>query len=141
MATSELGQPDAIGASDPLPPEMRAAARKAYSCRWVEAGVASLVFDSWQDAQSRKGARYVVFRTDEVTVELALSEDRSLVGRLLPPSATDLLLRWPGGSSASRTDEFGCFTLPHLPPGPASLRFPAPSGGSSGPVGTEWTVF
>ncbi len=141
MPTSEWEPPEETSTCDPLPREVRAAAQAAYSCRWAQADVASLVFDSWFQGRSRKGARYVVFRTDDLTVELAVAEDRSVAGRLLPPSVTDLVLRWPDGSCQTRTDEFGCFTLPNLPPGPATLRFPAHADRWSGPVGTQWIVF
>ncbi len=141
MPTSEREPSEETSACDPLPREVRAAAQAAYSCRWEQADVASLVFDSWLGSETRSGPRYVVFRTGDLTVEVAVAADRSVVGRLLPGSATEVLLRWPGGSCASRTDEFGCFSLPNLPPGPASLRFSGRSDGGAGPVGTEWIVF
>jgi hypothetical protein len=141
VPTSELEPPEEASTCDPLPREVRAAAKAAYSCRWGQADVAPLVFDSWLEGGSRRGPRYVVFRGDDLTVELAVAPDRSVVGRILPPSTTDMVLRWPGGSRSSRSDEFGCFTLPNLPPGPASLRFPARPGRWSRPVGTEWIVF
>ncbi len=140
MPTSGGEPPEETSACDPLPRDVRAAAQAAYSYRWEQADVATLVFDSWL-GETRPGPRYVVFRTGDLTVEVAVAADRSVVGRLLPPSATEVLLRWPGGSCASRIDAFGCFSLPNLPPGPASLRFPVGSDGWSRPVGTEWIVF
>ncbi len=141
MATSGVEPPEETSACDPLPHEVRAAARAAYLCRWEPADVASLVFDSWLGGDGRPGPRYVVFRAGNLTVELAVAPDRSVVGRLLPALATDVVLRWPGGSATARSDEFGCFSLSNLPSGPASLRFPALADGRPGPVGTEWVVF
>ena len=40
---------------EPVPGEVRAAARAAFSCRWVEADVASLVFDSHLHGDARGG--------------------------------------------------------------------------------------
>ncbi len=150
MPTSEPGEPEG-GAGparphepvdrDPVPCEVRAAANAAYSCRWVEANVAALVFDSLLDGGSRRGPRHLVFRGEGLTVEVDVAVDRSLVGRLVPPTATEVVLRWPGGSAPTHSDDRGCFALPNVPQGPATLRFPARTEGGPGPVGTEWTVF
>jgi hypothetical protein len=126
---------------DPVPGDVRAAARAAYSCRWVEANVASLVFDSLLDGGARRGPRHLVFRGEGLTVEVDVAVDRSAVGRLVPPSETEVVLRWPGGSAPTRSDELGCFILTGVPRGPASLRFPARAEEGPGPVGTEWIVF
>ena len=126
---------------DPAPCEVRAAAQEAYSCRWVEANVAALVFDSLLDGGARRGPRHLVFRGEGLTVEVDVAVDRSVIGRLVPPSPTDVVLRWPGGSTPTRSDERGCFRLPRVPRGPATLRFPARAEGGPGPVGTEWIVF
>lgn len=149
MPASDPGQPEdaTISASprdpvdgDPVPCEVRAAAKAAYSCRWVEANVASLVFDSLLDGGARRGPRHLVFRGDGLTVEVDVAVDRSAEGRLVPPTATDVVLRWPGGSAPTRSDERGRFTLTRVPRGPASLRFPARAEDGPGPVGTEWIV-
>ena len=150
MPASDPGQPedrtasganqDAVG-RDPVPCEVRAAANEAYSCRWVEANVASLVFDSLLDGGARRGPRHLVFRGEGLTVEVDVAVDRSVIGRLFPPSATEVVLRWPGGSAPTCSDERGSFTLQRVPRGPATLRFPARAEDGPGPVGTEWIVF
>ena len=150
MPASDPGEPEDGTASDPtqdaadrdpVPGEGRAAAQDAYSCRWVEANVAALVFDSLLDGGARMGPRHLVFRGEGLTVEVDVAVDRSVIGRLVPPSPTEVVLRWPGGSTPTRADERGCFSLPRVPRGPATLRFPARAGGGPGPVGTEWIVF
>ena len=150
MLSSDPGQPEDPTAPgpgqpaldrDPVPCEVQAAANEAYSCRWVEADVASLVFDSFLNGGARSGPRHVVFRGEGLTVEVDVAVDRSMIGRLVPPSATEVVLRWPGGSTPTCSDEDGCFTLPRVPKGPATLRFPASAEGTPGPVGTEWIVF
>ncbi len=132
--------PDAVD-RDPVPCDVRAAANEAYSCRWVEANVASLVFDSLLDGGTRRGRRHLVFRGEGLTVEVDVAVDRSVIGRLVPPSATEVVLRWPGGSTPTCSDEGGHFTFPRVPRGPATLRFPARAEGGPGPVGTEWIAY
>ena len=150
MPASNPGRPSDGTASGPTqdavdrdsaPCEVRAEAKEAYLCRWVEADVASLVFDSLLDPAARGGHRHLVFRAEGLTVEVDIAGDRSMVGRLIPPSATEVVLCWPGGSAPTRSDEWGCFVLPDLPRRPATLRFPTGAGGGPGPVGTEWIVF
>ena len=150
MPESDPGQPEdgtapspeeKTAERDPVPCEVRAAATQAYSCRWVEANVASLVFDSLLDGGSRRGPRHLVFRGEGLTVEIDVGVDRSVTGWLVPPVATEVLLRWPGGSTPTCSDSWGCFTLPRVPKGPATLRFPRRPEGGPGPVGTEWIVF
>ena len=150
MLSSDAGQPEDPTAPGPgqhpvdrerVPCEVQAAANEAYSCRWVEANVASLVFDSLLDGAARRGPRHLVFRGEGLTVEVDVAVDRSVIGRLVPPAATEVVLRWPGGSTPTCSDEEGCFTLPRVPKGPATLRFPASADGGPGPVGTEWIVF
>jgi hypothetical protein len=150
VLSSDPGQPEDPTAAppaqhavdrDPVPCEVRAAANEAYSCRWVEANVAPLVFDSLLDGGARGGPRHLVFRGEGLTVEVDVAVDRSVTGRLVPPSATDVVLRWPGGSTPTCADEDGCFSLPRVPKGPATLRFPASAEDGPGPVGTEWIVF
>ena len=137
MPTSDPGQPDGSG---PVPCEVRAAANEAYSCRWAEANVASLVFDSLLDGGTRRVPRHLVFRGRGLTVEVDVAADRCVIGQLFPPSATKIVLRWPGGwplptpTSGAASSSLGC-------PGPATLRFPAPPEEGRGPLGTEWIVF
>ena len=150
MATSDAGQradetspwrARPCRGDDPAPPEVQAAARAAFSCRWVEADVATLAFDSVMAGSRGRGARHLVFRGEGLTVEVDVAPDRSVIGRLLPPLATEVVLRWPGGSQRVRSDDQGCFSLEGVPRGPATLRFPARADGGEGPVGTEWIVF
>ena len=136
------GPPAEVGDRDPVPDEVRAAAHEAYTYRWEEADVASLVFDSLLDGGSRRGPRHLVFRGDGLVVEVDVAVDRSVIGWLVPPLVTDVVLRWPGGSTPTCSNKRGCFVLPRMPNGPATLRFPAPAAdGGPGPVGTEWIVF
>ena len=135
------GPPQDTVDRDPVPCEVRAAARDAYSCRWVEAAVASLEFDSVLHRGARRGQRHLVFRGEGLTVEVEVAVDRSLTGCLVPPTVTEVVLRWPGGSAPTCSDESGRFSLPRVPRGPATLRFPGRAEGGPGPVGTEWIVF
>jgi hypothetical protein len=74
-------------------------------------------------------------------VEVDVAADRSVIGQLIPPSATKIVLRWPGGSAPTHSDERGRFVLPLMPRGPATLRVPARAEEGRGPLGTEWIVF
>ena len=117
---------------DPVPGDVHAAAKEAYLCRWVEANVAALMFDSLLDGASRWVPRHLVFRGKGLTVEVDVAVDRSLTGRLVPPCPTEVVLRWPGGSTPTRCDEQGCFTLPRVPRGrPRSAFRPPPRAGQA----------
>ncbi|MFG1946471.1 hypothetical protein [Nonomuraea sp. NPDC048826] len=124
---------------DPVPPELLEDAMQAFTLRTLDAELALLAFDSWDEREATRvrgpGApRLLTFRTAEVELEVEVSGPR-LVGRLLPAEETDIRVQRRDGEQRVRSDELGRFTADALTPGPLRLRVVPHAGG---PVVTSW---
>jgi hypothetical protein len=123
---------------DPVPPQLLDDAMQAFTLRTLDAELALLEFDSWDEEPATRvrgpGPRMLTFRAAGVMVELEVAAGR-LVGRVLPGEATDIGVQRRDGEHRVRADALGRFTADGLPPGPLRLRV-VPSGG--GPVVTSW---
>jgi hypothetical protein len=113
---------------DPVPPEVLAAARGAYSWRTVDAELAELVLDSLTTStagvRSTSGPRLVTFEADRLTVEVEVGETgrtRRIVGQLVPPGRAIVAVRWARGEQTVEADELGRFAVDGVPAGPVSL--------------------
>lgn len=136
-----------VGATDPIPDEVRLAARSAIAYRRLDdelAELAELSFDSLVESGGLAGVRsvdaprLVGFAGDTLTVELQVAAEddrRRLVGQLVPGSAGLVEVRHVGGSVEVEADELGRFDA-DVPAGPVSLRCSV----AGGTVTTEWLV-
>jgi hypothetical protein len=105
----------------------RRAADAAWSWRDVDADLAVLTYDSWEDDASLvRGTaateRVLVFQGDGLSVEVERDGD-GLVGQLVPPTAGEVTVLAPGGERARTTaDDLGCFWVAVESRGPVRLR-------------------
>lgn len=127
---------------DPVPEQVRAAARGAFLFRDFDAELARLL-----DAESLSGQavratgdqHLLTFESEHLTFVVEsteLAEGRKLVGQIVPAGPRELWLESAdGAAAAAAVDELGRFSLPRLPAGPARLRCELPDGTR---VVTEW---
>lgn len=125
---------------DPVPPQLMEDAMAAFTLRTLDAELALIAFDSWDEETATRvrgpgRPRLLTFRAGEVAVELEVSGPR-LVGRVLPGTATEIGVQRRDSEVRLRSDELGRFTADTLAPGPLRLRIVAREGG--GPVVTSW---
>ncbi|MEU8146648.1 hypothetical protein [Nonomuraea sp. NPDC048901] len=126
---------------DPVPPALLEDAMQAFTLRTLDAELAALTFDSWDEEPSARvvrGAgqpRLLTFEAGGVAVELEVSAAR-LVGRLSPEGPAEIGLQRPDEVLLVRSDELGRFTADGLVRGPLRLRV-TPDGGA--PIVTSWT--
>ena len=123
---------DAFAAVDPIPEDVRAAARAAFGWHRPGTALAELTADSAEGAPAgirgpgEDGPRLLVFTGPDVAVEIEVTGDgaeREIVGRLAPPAPADIAVRHASGEVAARTDPAGHFVVPVVPAGPVSLVF------------------
>ncbi|MDQ6798752.1 MAG: carboxypeptidase-like regulatory domain-containing protein [Actinomycetota bacterium] len=128
----------------PAPDGCTAAAANAFSLRTIDRELATLDYDSLLDddpknARPPGGLRHLTFVAKGLCVEVDVGADR-LFGRIVPPSAADVELRWPDGSTSVTADESGGFSVSAVPPGPISLRFQRGRSDPGPPVVTDWVT-
>ncbi|TMR91536.1 hypothetical protein [Nonomuraea basaltis] len=125
------------GQLDPVPQELYDEAMRAYALRTLDAELAELTFDSWDELSATRvrggRARLLTFTGNGLVVELEVTDGR-LVGRLSGGPA-DIEVQRRDGGSRLRSDELGRFTTGVLAPGPLRLRV-SPEHGE--PVVTSW---
>jgi hypothetical protein len=141
----------ALDQADPVPPEVLAAARGAYTWRTIEAELAALVYDSSTDeelAGVRGGAlvaRALTFEYEDVVVELEV--DETTAGRVVTGQVAPAPLEWIELHQAERTepirldvDELGRFRTAPLAPGPFRLLCRFRRSAPFAMLLTEWVV-
>jgi hypothetical protein len=135
---------------EPLPDDVRAAARDALSWRDPDAALAGLVLDSAREPVGHIRAdghprgdgepRLLSFASAEVTIDVeATYRDGtvSLLGQLAPAGAGAVEVDHRLGVATARPDRLGRFRVDGVEFGPVRLRV----SGTTGPVHTEWVVF
>jgi hypothetical protein len=140
----------AAAAHDGAPPAIVvAAARAAYTWRTIDAELASLAYDSADDADLAgvrgDGPRLLSFATEGVTVEVEVTriDDRiRLMGEATPTPAQVEAQRAGGPASALAVDGSGRFRADDLVPGPIRLRLlvPPTAGGTERILTTGWVA-
>ncbi|WP_283133320.1 hypothetical protein [Rhizohabitans arisaemae] len=115
-----------VARRDPLPPELFQAALDAFAWRRVDEELAELTFDSFaeQPLALVRGAepRLLTFESDAIGIELEITEERALVGQLIPPQPATVDIRQVSATIAVQADDMGRFTTGPLSRGPISLR-------------------
>jgi hypothetical protein len=111
---------------DPVPSRLLEGAIVAYSWRTVDADLAELVFDSLAESavvavRGGDQPRLVTFRTQDLTVELELSDDR-LVGRVEPAGPASVGIQQGARTVAVPADTLGRFATSDLTRGALRLH-------------------
>src|SRR5688500_9386673 len=86
---------------DPVPARLKQAAVAAYAWRTIDAELAELVFDSFDQPMAVRGPgrpRLLTFRSEELLIEVELDE-RHLVGRVSSPPVA-MAIQHGGGEAA-----------------------------------------
>jgi hypothetical protein len=132
---------------EPLPDDVRLAARDALARRDLDAAVASLVLDSADptrgyagQVRADEGPRLLSFATAELTIDVEASYDGgfvTLLGQLAPAVAAEIEVDHRLGVLAATPDDLGRFRVEGVECGPVRLRL---SPGSIGTVNTEWVL-
>jgi hypothetical protein len=127
---------------DPVPEELRDAARAAFALRDPDAALAELVSDGLLGATGMRGGgpRLLLFRAGAVSVELEVHEvgaRRRVLGQLTPAGPGRLTVATRVESHYVAIDALGRFLLDDLPAGVCRLRW-SPDAGD--PVVTAWTT-
>ncbi|KAB8194560.1 hypothetical protein FH608_015260 [Nonomuraea phyllanthi] len=124
---------------DPVPAELFEEAMRAYALRSLDAELAELTFDSWDELSATRvrgggRARLLTFAAGEVVVELEVSNGR-LTGHVSGGLPADIVVQRRDGATRVHADELGRFATGELAPGPLRLRVSPECGG---PVVTTW---
>ena len=134
----------ALGAADPVPDDVLAAAKASFTWRTIDAELATLTFDSATDelvgVRGEGSDRHVTFAAPDLEVEVMVygTVDRRLTGQLVPPQAAVVELLSDQGVERTEADEHGAFAFDAVPPGAVSLRLIVADGERT--VTTEWLV-
>ena len=134
------------GVVDPVPPDVRRAARAAFALRRLDAELAELTFDSWSDdrelvgVRGPAGARQLTFEGPTLTVEIEVGggDEREIVGQIVPPQPADVDIVDQAGACRVEADELGRFSATTPLAGPVRLRCQPHGAGS--PTHTDWLV-
>jgi hypothetical protein len=137
----------AVAEVDPVPEEVRRAARAALATRDVDAELVVLVADSALDdfesvrAGDVPGGRLLSFAGAGIQVDLEVSGTREqvdLIGQVTGDAVHGAVLEYPHGRSvALDLDSIGRFLVSGLPGGPVRLRCHSAGGV---PVSTSWVA-
>jgi hypothetical protein len=119
----------AVAVHDPVPPELLASARAAFTRRTLDAELADLVADSRETAGAGlRGAtdvRLLTFGAGEqqLAVELLTQgTSRRVVGELTPGRPARVVVEHAGGSLTEDADELGRFLVSGVPAGRIRVR-------------------
>ncbi len=119
----------AIEARAAVPDAFVEAGRSAYAWHNIDAELASLAYDSLQDAgqgaalrSEAASVRALTFQSARFSIEVELT-DGALFGQLVPPQPGTAEIQTRSGQAVTAPiDEVGCFTFDPRPDGPFRLR-------------------
>ncbi len=135
---------------EPVPPEVAAAAKAAFTWRTIDAELAALAYDSLDDValvavRGGEGPRALSFEAGEAVIELEVESTGSvhrLEGQVAPTQVERLELQRVDADEAVAlpVDDFGRFRADRLAAGWFRLRchFLAEAGGAT--LMTEWVL-
>jgi hypothetical protein len=118
----------AIEARAAVPAAFVEAARSAYAWHNIDVELASLAYDSLQDAgrgtalrSEAASVRALTFQSARFSIEVELT-DGALFGQLVPPQPGTAEIQMRSGQAITAPiDEVGCFTFDPRPDGPFRL--------------------
>ena len=119
----------AVEARAAVPAAFVEAGRIAYTWHNIDAELASLAYDSLQDAEQAAAlrseaasVRALTFQSARFSIEVELT-DGALFGQLVPPQPGTAEIQTRSGQAVTAPiDEVGCFTFDPRPDGPFRLR-------------------
>ena len=119
----------AVEARAAVPAAFVEAGKNAYAWHGIDAELASLSYDSLQDAgrgaevrSEAASVRALTFQSDRFSIEVEVTDD-ALFGQLVPPQPGTAELQASSGETVTvPIDEVGCFTFGQRPDGPFRLR-------------------
>ena len=129
---------------EPLPGHLSASARALFELGGLDSELAQLTYDSWTDRASvpvrddGDGGRVLVYATadgpgDNLSVELVISADGSLLGQLVPAVVCTIRVQTPTGETTVMSDSAGSFQFAR-----PSAQFRLLVVGGHGSVVTVW---
>jgi hypothetical protein len=125
---------------DPIPAQLLDDAMQAFTLRTLDAELAELTFDSWEQEPATRvrggGPRLLTFEAGGVAVEVEVANGR-LVGRLLPGGPAEVGVQRRDGEVRLLCDDLGRFAAEGLSRGPVRLRVAREGRGT---VVTSWTL-
>jgi hypothetical protein len=139
----------ALGTAEPVPAEVVAGAKAAWTWRTIDAELAALSYDSLLDDRALAGVRgtdtlrALSFEASGLLIEIEVADDgdrRSLTGQLVPGppgGAGELSIEWVDGRPpvSMAVDHVGRFAADRVPGGVVRLRL----GPADGPTTvTAW---
>ncbi|MFZ0013315.1 MAG: hypothetical protein WAL25_04285 [Acidimicrobiia bacterium] len=129
--------------SDPVPADVAAFAKAAFTWRDIDAELAELDFDSAEEGQpsgvrSSATARMISFQVGKWMLDVEFDQDSGrLIGHITPESQFTVELHTVGALFSVESDDVGRFAAEGISPGPVSmvLHF---AGGEV--IKTQWVV-
>ena len=119
-----------VGAVDPVPAHVVAAAEEALTWRTIDDELAELLHDSSSEpalagVRADEATRVLSFAGERLSVEVEVSGSgsaRTLIGQLVPGVAARVEIRHADRVTTVTSDERGRFTAADVPAGSVSLR-------------------
>jgi hypothetical protein len=130
--------------ADPVPDMVTEYAKAGYGWRDLDAELAELVFDSAEaglvGVRGSDTTRQMTFRAPgvEIEVEVLSTENRRIIGQLVPPQELTVELRHGDQVIETTSDSLGRFRFDDVPTGPVSLRCRIGEGHT---IRTDWMLW
>lgn len=120
---------EAMKARQAVPSWFVETGKNAFAWHNIDAELAQLTYDSYQDRQEpalmrseTASIRALTFTSDHLSLELEVTET-SLLGQIIPPGTDELEIHTRSGEvSTAEVDEIGCFAVDPIPDCPFRLR-------------------
>ena len=136
----------ALSAREAVPPDFVAAAKDAYAWHSIDAELAQLTYDSWQEEAAAAGLRSesasiraLSFASAHLSIEIEITGG-SLLGQLIPARPGTVEIQVPDADTMTiPVDEAGCFTVDPKPHSPFRLRCHTGHTGTQTDVLTGWS--
>jgi hypothetical protein len=129
--------------SDPVPSDVAAFAKAAFTWRDIDAELAELDFDSAEEdvpagVRSSTTVRMMSFQAGQWMIDIEYDEVAGrLIGATSPPARYSVDLHTSGATFTSDSDDFGRFTADGIAPGPLGMVLRFTRGQV---VKTQWVV-
>ena len=138
---------EAVADREAVPPAFVAAAKGAYAWHNIDAELAQLTYDSWQEEAAAAGLRSesasiraLSFASAHLSIEIEITGG-SLLGQFIParPGTVEVQVL-DGGAVTVPVDEAGCFTVDPKPDSTFRLRCHTGHTGTQTDVLTGWVT-
>ena len=132
-----------LGESDPVPSDVVAFAKAAFTWRDIDAQLAELEFDSAEEdvptgVRSATTVRMMSFQAGQWMIDIEYDETAGrLIGATSPPARYSVDLHTSGAKFTTESDDLGRFTADGVAPGPLGMVLRFARGQA---VKTQWVV-